>query len=286
MLRSFCQFLQQPYPGNADWRSILSGAVWGGLIVFFVLFAFRPFGFHTIGSNLWLYCLLFGGITAGVIILYDGVFFLLLDLRKDRPSWTLGKWLLSTLGLMFFIGLANYVAIIELTGQPYRWWLFLSVWQSTMLVGTIPLFVFGAVTTIRNLKANQAIAATLSPQPVAPHPPQRRRLPLQAGGEHFDLVVDELLMAEAQQNYVHLYLRQGDTLRREMLRTTLSAVEAALQDTPVWRSHRSFLVNVEAIVEIDGNAQGLTLRLDSPEPLQVPVSRKYLPAFRALETPK
>jgi len=284
MLRSLWPFLQQPYPGTADRRAIITGAGWAGLIVFFILFAFRPFGFHTLGDDLWRYCLLFGGITAGVSLLYDGVFFLLIGLRKDRPSWTLGKWLLSTLGLMFFIGTANYIAITELTSRPYQWWLFLSVWQHTMLVGVFPLFIFGALNTIRNLKANQALAATLTPQLAALHPPQVRRLPLQAGGAHFELVVDDLLMAEAQQNYVHLYLRQGDTVRRELLRTTLSAVETALGDTPIWRSHRSFLVNVEAIDQIDGNAQGLTLHLASPEPLRVPVSRKYIPAFREWET--
>lgn len=286
MLRSLWQFLQQPYPGTADWRAILVGSGWAGAIVFFVLFVFQPFGFYAIGDDLWRYCLLFGAITAAVSLVYDAAFFLLLGLRKDVPNWTLGKWLLSALGLMFFIALGNYVAVTELNGQPYQWWFFLRVWQNTMLIGIVPIFVFGATATIRNLKANQAIAATLTPQPVVPHPPQQRSLPLQVGEGRYVLTVDDLLLAEAQQNYVHLYLRQGDTVQRELLRTTLSAVEAALQDTPVWRSHRSFLVNVEAIARIGGNAQGLTLYLDAPEPLSVPVSRKYLPAFRALETPE
>jgi DNA-binding LytR/AlgR family response regulator len=59
-------------------------------------------------------------------------------------------------------------------------------------------------------------------------------------------------------------------------------MEEQLQSTAVVRCHRSFLINVNAIEHVSGNAQGLRLQLVMVSGVEVPVSRSYIPKLRAL----
>ncbi len=84
------------------------------------------------------------------------------------------------------------------------------------------------------------------------------------------------------QNYVALYIFVDDQLQRHVLRVTIAGLAQQLQNTGVVRCHRSYLVHVDAIANVAGNAQGLRLALNNVPEFSVPVSRSYIPTLRAL----
>lgn len=59
-----------------------------------------------------------------------------------------------------------------------------------------------------------------------------------------------------------------------MLRSSLSRLENQLEGQNIVRCHRSFIVNLDKVEKVTGNAQGYKLHLETPE-LVVPVARKY-----------
>jgi two-component system LytT family response regulator len=72
------------------------------------------------------------------------------------------------------------------------------------------------------------------------------RLVIKAGGRITFLRTDEINWIEADDKYVHLHTGKANP----MVRQTLSAMEAQLDPAKFQRVHRSAIVNVERIAEL------------------------------------
>ncbi len=77
-------------------------------------------------------------------------------------------------------------------------------------------------------------------------PKYLERFVIKAGGRITFLRTDEINWIEADDKYVHLHTSRA----RPMVRQTLSAMEAQLDPTKFRRVHRSAIVNVERITEL------------------------------------
>ena len=97
-----------------------------------------------------------------------------------------------------------------------------------------------------------------------------------------EIPISDLRFAEAMQNYVSVSYLSAESLQKEVVRNTLSKLENEWEQTPMVRCHRSYLVNLDAVAEVNGNAQGWKLRLEGVPDFEVPVSRSYIPAVREL----
>ncbi len=101
--------------------------------------------------------------------------------------------------------------------------------------------------------------------------------------EHIQLQPQEFLMAKSADNYVEVaFLRQG-IIHKQLLRVTLRDLEGQLADKNIIKCHRSYLVNMRRVADVQGQSRLLKLKLDS---LTVPVSRQHVQkvksAFRKL----
>ena len=85
------------------------------------------------------------------------------------------------------------------------------------------------------------------------------------------------------QNYVELSAISSGKVDRVLLRQTISSTYTQLQSIDagnVQRCHRSYIVNLDKISQVSGNAQGLKLSFDGLEDVLVPVSRSYIAGFK------
>ena len=94
------------------------------------------------------------------------------------------------------------------------------------------------------------------------------------------LAVNDILFLESEDNYVSLTYRSGGEAKRHLLRSTLTRMETELEDTPIVRCHRSFLVNLDNVSSFTGNKNRLELTLGDSGEL-IPASRKFSPAILA-----
>lgn len=198
-------------------------------------------------------------------------------------SWTLGKWILHLLGLIVWIALGNVV----LCGLLFGWdWIdgffVLQMVGNTLLVGIFPIVFSGLMVQLRSARSFQQEASTFNAAtPMAiPAPVHQVSLPVQAQ-QTLDIDPGAIRYAEAMQNYVSVFYWQDGSLRRELIRSTLSSLEEAFSDTAVIRCHRSFLVNSTVIESVSGNAQGLKLQVADVPDTYIPVSRSYIPTLKA-----
>ena len=85
-----------------------------------------------------------------------------------------------------------------------------------------------------------------------------------------------ILYAKADGNYIELFLNNGDKILK---RLTMKSLENILEPYPNYiKTHRSYIVNVNQIDSVTGNAQGYKLQLKNSSNI-VPVSRNMISNF-------
>lgn len=87
-------------------------------------------------------------------------------------------------------------------------------------------------------------------------PSYPERIPVRSGSRIRFIAVDGIELVEAQGNYVALHHAQGTLQREELLRETLSGIEARLDPERFVRVHRRFIVRRTSIVELEPTAGG------------------------------
>ena len=96
-------------------------------------------------------------------------------------------------------------------------------------------------------------------------------------GKEFLVAASDIEWLQASGNYVNLRVRGHDY----PLRTTMAALEPRLDPGRFIRVHRSFMVNLDRVLEIQPLEAG-EARLLMADGSRVPCSRRYRPALRAL----
>ncbi len=287
------RILTQPYP-SSDLplsRQVLRAVIIGGFVGLFLLL-FQPFGMNTWRTDAKALKILgFGGITFVVTFIHFTIWPKLLPAVFSEQRWTVWKEILFILANILLIALANRLYLIYLTDQHASLPNFIWMLLATLLIGIFPTVGSVLVNYIVQLRKYSQAAAQL---PVVPHEPmpqnelpetttpiRREVVPLTLVAENekdtLTLLPAELLFIESSDNYctVH-FLRQGQPARM-LLRSSLSRLEGQLPQqvhSLFVRCHRSYVVNLDQVVKITGNAQGYKLHLQAAD-YQVPVARKY-----------
>ncbi len=97
-----------------------------------------------------------------------------------------------------------------------------------------------------------------------------QRIMVSAGARFFFIKTSEILFLSAEEKYVNLHTEKGAYLIRE----TMSGLEARLDPSKFVRIHRSYLVNVDFIKELQPESHGDYLaRLKNGA--ELPVSRRF-----------
>jgi hypothetical protein len=106
---------------------------------------------------------------------------------------------------------------------------------------------------------------------------------LDENGElHMAIDLEELLFIKSADNYVAVYFLKDGKVRKELVRTTLKRLESELDEFPIRRCHRSFMVHINKISVSMKSNQGLSLALKSYPDENIPVSKNYKAFFTRL----
>lgn len=94
-------------------------------------------------------------------------------------------------------------------------------------------------------------------------------------GREFLINVADVESLQASGNYVNLHVRGRDY----PLRATMAGIEARLDPARFRRVHRGWIVNLDAIAEIEPLDSG-DARIDLRDGRRIPCSRRYRDALR------
>ena len=270
LFASLVKFWQKPFPKSESWFGLSKNVITISVVMTLFLYIFQPSGLSQAPNKFWL-CLGFGVTGALAYFIYELVFWQLAKLRKTPIYWTFGKWLLYSIGVLFFISLANFIYVRYVFFGYMLWELFPAMLRGVFMFG-IPVLAVMTLILLRDEKKYQTIAQEINQQ--------RKDFATTDDLTIFNIPVNQIKYIEALQNYVTIsFINTEGQLKKKTERATLKSILETTKESSIVRTHRSFLVNQRAIVDAVGNAQGLMLTLSDCD-VKVPVSRSYVPAFR------
>jgi len=208
-----------------------------------------------------------------------------LKLEMSGPQWTLGKWILTSIVLVVWIALGNYLFVNFLSDwRAIGYFNFVRMIGYTSLIGIFPVALSGILIQLRAAQKHDEVASDISEHlHHTREDDQEIYVALEAdNGQELRLNASNVRYVEAMQNYVTVWFLEEGGLKKEVLRSTMTLTESQFGETDVIRCHRSYLVNVDSIEKVSGNAQGLRLKLKDVSKAEVPVSRSFIPKIKEL----
>ena len=275
------RLLKQPYPFSGSWQHKLLVCFCIGLFIFLFLFTFRPFGLDDEPMPRILYAtLIYGAITfvissaLQILVPYAFAGFF------EESRWTVAKEVGYFALSVFFVALANIYATHIMYNRNFSMAFFKSMFLITTLVAVFPFTGLVLFKQIRLLKKYKAEASALQQKIEVPDliPAKQvvaETISIQAENEKETLTLspNDLLYISAADNYIRVYFQQNQEIKSQMLRGTLKKLEEVLAPHPqLYRCHRTYIVNLQKVKNISGNAQGYKLELEGVEEI-IPVSR-------------
>lgn len=285
------RLFNQPYPADYAPMRELRKAALIGLFVGLFLLTFQPFGLNIWETDSKPLKIMGFGVVTFVITAFNFIIWpRLFPTLFAEESWTVGRKILFVTTDILLIALANrfYLELLMGPGENsgLSWSGMILV---TFLLSLFPVTGLVVLDYITQLKKYSRAAAELSvhaPAPDSAHKVQTSAnessslpdslLTLIADNEkdRLTLPTDELLFIESSDNYCTVvYLKNGQQIK-PLLRSSLSRLEKQIAQPHVVRCHRSYVVNLNRVERVTGNAQGYKLHLTGGQ-LQVPVARQY-----------
>lgn len=95
------------------------------------------------------------------------------------------------------------------------------------------------------------------------------------GNLRFSIKHQDILYIKGADNYVTIFYNDHNKVEHQMLRSTLKQLEDELSNYKIVRCHRSFMTNINRVKLIERDKDGLLLKLDHTQPIEIPVSKTY-----------
>lgn len=284
------RFLKQPFPHESSLACSARLAIRFGIFIFLFLAIFRPFNMDALpAKTIFISSAVLGLVTFTCILTCDFVFPLIFPDYFREDKWTTGKQILDVLFTLLVIGSVNFLLFPSLFGGTLNWNEFFRVQLLTVIVGSLPIALFTLLKQNVWLKQFKKEAATLQEKLQEKKQEEQQTTPdtkhqlISFTGENstekFQIEDHQLLYIEAASNYVKLYFEKNGKLNYTIIRNTMKRVEELLQEyTMFFRCHRTYIVNLDKVEAVEGNAQGYKLKITGSDE-RLPVSRSLNKEF-------
>ena len=220
------------------------------LIVFIILYIFRPFGLHNIASNSKGLLYIGGFVMASGLMTAIHVYLLprLFPQFFCPGRWTVGRQILSNCILLFLIVVGVFACGIIEGVWSLNLMVFFIVFIRVILVAIFPIVAITFINQNKNLKAhiedahhiNEAINAKQSED-------AEFRI------EDFAIDPDQLLFIASEGNYVTVKYMEEDVAKQNTIRTTLQPTH---QHDSINRSPLASIVYCDTMLHIIRNSHG------------------------------
>lgn len=289
--------LQKPYPSFGTLKSRATFVFVSGIIVFAILFVFRPFRLAELeNTQITLYSLGYGLVTSIVTTIFFIFIPLLCPSCFDDSRWNIGKELVYNLLLIVSVSIGNVIFLHFIQGNDLSMDNLLLMCLYTIAIGIFPigagLFVKQTILTNRYRKlSNEIKSKAIQPALIESNPISETCKIRQTSTDMVTLTGDnqtDILTLQAESiiylhtadNYVKIwYLIDGNQKKSALFRSTLSKIESQLDRKCFIRCHRSYLINTKFIEDIIGDAQGLKLIIRHADEV-IAVGRSFTADFK------
>lgn len=278
-------FLKQPYPYYFKGKNL-----WIVAAVIFIMclgfnYVFEPFVVYRPEHKVsYFWISMIHSLNAFIcVLLVIG----LNNLRVNEDTWTLANEIILISAVLLIIGISQFLVRDLIYANPDNW-SFRYFWEeirNTFLVGLLFALILVPLNFLRLLKTHLKTAKSFNHNKSEDSfRKSATTLPIvtKQKSDDFELILDNLIVAKSEGNYLEIYVDNGDQVNKEIKRLTLKELDSQLESFPqFFKTHRSFLVNLQKIIHVKGNAQGYQLDVKGYTG-PIPVSRGMIAEFERI----
>ncbi len=281
-LQQFPQILKSQNTQCNDSKKFIRISIGIGTFISLFLLIFRPFGIKLYSYESWLSIIGLGALNTMLLLInHFGIRPVVMKTPLSKlPSqlkqiaW--GVWNLLS------IAFGNFLCINALSGfNGLEVEQFAALVGKVLLIAIIPKTFLMMYSRIKELEKkpnyNGRLSGIQSKQETDQAVKNGLNIYSESGTEAIKIALSDLLFVRAEDNYVNVHFLKNGEPKKALLRNSLKNIERQLQDYPVIRCHRSYIVNLHRVTKLSGNAQGMTISLKEYS-TAIPVSRKYISA--------
>ena len=274
------RILAQEYPAPRPVLKSLIIAVLSGLFIALFLIYFEPFNLHE--DNVFQISF-FGCITTIFLVFFLYVCPLLLPNLFSDKNWKVGYQIIFILLIILVIATFNSIYSIYRNSIPFSWDIYLLMLSRTCVLGIFPTAFITFLDYNQKLKSNLNLASNIlknKKEFLKDFRHVTHQILTDLKNETFSFLENDFNYAIADGNYTDICFLDENKLKKVTHRVTLSSFEIQLKEvSSLIRCHRSYMVNLNKVKNVSGNAQGLKLELINHSEI-IPVSRKYIPIVK------
>jgi hypothetical protein len=278
--------LNQPYPFNNNFKHNLRTISIVSIGFILIVLYFQPFGINFLASAHEGYFVLIMGIIC-VLTFFLSTLILPGFFPKlfESSRWTIYKELIWNT-FIFTVLIAGF----SIAASLFRISSFqsLTIFRSGALA-LLPMILFNLVNYNRSLKTRVVKVIDSSRHWLAEERKDAHyidkdqiRIESENGKEIYSGGIDNIILVQAAGNYVEIFYRDGDLVRKFLIRKTLSGMESLLAALPNFKKcHRSTIINMDQVSRLSGSFPNVVLEADGLG-FRVPVARHRIVQFRKL----
>jgi putative flippase GtrA len=259
------------YPTSKSVKEILISSIAAGTLVYLFIIIFQPFGTENF-NHPYKYLILFP------YTIIFGVAFFISDLCVFRfKSWNIGSELLKILMILFLGSVLSYfynslfISHVALSFENYG---YMFLYSLAVGIPISAIYILSRYIYLKSYHENSitAIDPQLTQNPVSP---TKDNLNILINNTKFTITEDNLLCIQALENYCTLYYLDNNRINKQLFRISLSNLLIQIEKHNIQRCHRSYIVNLDKVKNMKGNAQGYKLILPEMD-FDIPVSRSFI----------
>jgi DNA-binding LytR/AlgR family response regulator len=303
---------KKPYPLITDFINILLTNFTIGVFVGLFLIVFQPFGISLWQiKNKTIILAGFGLISFLTPTIYQIIKNIGLNNTKTEDNWTVGKEIISSIIVLGLIAFFNQLYFSLVTGIKISIFGYLQSAITVIAIGIFPIS-FGLINKhnkfkrlneekvklLNNYFENEKSNSQKKNDYSESKSDYFERISIEAteiNDNKKDIKIEitnelvftaentkdklhikesEFLYIEAEDNYSAIYYLENNKLKRNLMRSSLKRLLEQIENPLIIQCHRAFIVNLNQVKHIDGNAAGYKLKLKNVNE-EIPVSRNY-----------
>jgi len=277
------KILNKPYPPAEPGKTSILLSLALGLLVGAFLTFFEPFDIAQMKmEHKSIKISLYGLITFFSMLIFLHFLPLLAPRWMSDKFWKVKHEIGFLLVMILFIATLNGLYINYINELDFSWKNYLIIIRDTAIVGIVPISFIVLINQNRKWQKYAKAANNIQLSEVETQEKtlvQRIQIPLPSSSTILEIDPTNLLFIESDGNYVEIKEYENSQVSKQLHRTTLRYLESQLTIPHIVKCHRSFLVNLNQVTKVEGNAQGFRLTLQEGVAV-VPVSRKFVPLIK------
>jgi len=274
------KFLNKPYPFNDDLRYNAKIILFISLGILVFLLIFQPIEINSFSKKEIFY--LVTGIAASTFLVLSLNLIVLPSLfPKIFNVWNIKReiiwniWILLAISSSDFLFYSKLFGVIDINFSDIG---------KIVLLGLLPVAVLITINQERLLRSHLKYAQQLNKKLIESKQQKEKLIHFESDYKKDNLIIksDSLILIKSADNYIEVYYESEGIVKKQMIRNSLKKAEETIRDFDfIIKCHRTFIVNINHIKEIQGNSQGYKLYIEN---LDFPalVSQKYIKDFNKI----